>query len=497
MKSLAKRIPFHIFLFPAYTVLILAANNLGQIQLDVIIRPISYVLLLSVAILFLSWLCLRNFLQAGMLTFTILFFLLTYGHFYNFMQGRVIGQWVIGTHFYLLLLWGLVFLTAAYFFVIRITSYQEITLILNIITLILVSVQIGTIIIYETKPQSDSQHAYETYLHPQQGSLPDVYFIILDKYGRSDAIKSLYSYDNSEFIEGLEALGFWVADCARSNYSFTVMSLSSQLNMAYIEDLTDEPNLKTTTALIRNNHVHQMFDELGYTTIAFDMGFTWGNMKHFDYYFDQKLNNTNSLHLSPFEIMYLKSTLGVLMFEAELDIAEQMTLTDIEQKAFRTQLILEYLPEITSIPGPKFIHAHLITPHPPYIFNADGTLNPNFDQVKPTEGYRSQLAFIEPRILNVIEQILDNSKTPPIIILQGDHGFGKKYVTSVLLALYLPNNGVEGLYEDMTLVNVFPHIFNTYFGAEIDYLPDLSYTRTDNWYESVPLPEWNPNCKDE
>jgi hypothetical protein len=90
---------------------------------------------------------------------------------------------------------------------------------------------------------------------------------------------------------------------------------------------------------------------------------------------------------------------------------------------------------------------------------------------------------------------LRRSKVPPIIIIEGDHGFGKKFRTSNLLALYLPDGGAAELDDDMTLVNVFPHIFNTYFGTDIDSLPDISYTHTDNWYESILIEEWNPKCE--
>jgi hypothetical protein len=267
--------------------------------------------------------------------------------------------------------------------------------------------------------------------------------------------------------------------------------------MAYVEDLTDDPSLKTTTALIKGNKVHQAFEEIGYTTIAFDMGFTWGNMKGSDFYFDEYPKNIETWYLDPFEILYLKSTLGIFIFEGRSDLGEQVTLGDLERKAERTLLILDVLPDIPQIPGPKFVHAHIITPHPPYIFNADGSLNPNAEDIPENEGYPAQLQFLEPRILDVLEQILQNSPNPPVIIIEGDHAFGKKYVTSSLLALYLPGGGAEGLDEHMTLINVFPHIFNTYFGADIDYLPDLSYSHSKDWYESVPIKEWNDSCKTE
>ena len=148
--------------------------------------------------------------------------------------------------------------------------------------------------------------------------------------------------------------------------------------------------------------------------------------------------------MDPFEILYLKSTIGILIFEDESDLGAQVTLSDLERKAERTNLILDILPEIPQMPGHKFVHAHIVSPHPPYVFNADGTLNPDAEDTTEREGYPAQLAYIEPRILADVRQILEESKHPPIIIIEGDHAFDNKYVTSNLLALYLPDGGTRG-----------------------------------------------------
>mgnify|MGYP006197730917 CR=1 FL=1 len=34
---------------------------------------------------------------------------------------------------------------------------------------------------------------------------------------------------------------------------------------------------------------------------------------------------------------------------------------------------LDRLDEVTSLPGPKYVFAHLVTTHPPYVHNADGS----------------------------------------------------------------------------------------------------------------------------
>jgi hypothetical protein len=432
----------------------------------------------------------------------LLVFGLTYGHFFAIMKDRVIGDWVIGTHFYMLILWGLLFLITAYLSVFKTKYRGSLTLVLNITMFILVVLQIARITIYQVNTQIiDTRYGStedDTLLNPEDPEkMPDVYYIILDKFARSDVIEKVYGYDNSAFIKALEEIGFIVPKCSRSNYAFTVMSLASQLNMAYVEDLTDEPSLETTRSLIQNNLVHQAFEEIGYTTIAFNMGFSWGNMRGSDYYFDEYPRDMQTWSMTPFEIMYIKGTLGILFFEKDIDLGEQITLSDLERKAERTLLILDVLPEIPKIPGLKFIHAHIICPHPPYLFNADGTLNPYAEEISASQGYPEQLKFLQPRLFDIVQQIIEHSEIPPIIILEGDHGFGKRYVTSNFMALYLPGGGSEGLDDHMTMINVFPHIFNTYFGTEIDLLPNKSYTHTDDWYESVLQDEWNPACRED
>ena len=68
---------------------------------------------------------------------------------------------------------------------------------------------------------------------------PDIYYIILDGYGRQDALMEDYGYDNTAFLNFLEEQGFFVADCSRSNYSQTKFSLLTSLNMDFVEELVD------------------------------------------------------------------------------------------------------------------------------------------------------------------------------------------------------------------------------------------------------------------
>ena len=80
----------------------------------------------------------------------------------------------------------------------------------------------------------------ECSLQPPAGQpLPDVYVIIMDAYERDSVLREFHGYDNSPFLNSLEDMGFYVAYGSLSNYRHTELSLSSLLNMEYIQDFPD------------------------------------------------------------------------------------------------------------------------------------------------------------------------------------------------------------------------------------------------------------------
>ena len=96
MKKSLQSFPLYAFLLPLIIVLILVANNLGQMQLSVAWRPLWISFLLAVGVFMIGWAVFRSTARAGQLAFIISFFALTFGHFYEVMEGRVIGTWVVG-----------------------------------------------------------------------------------------------------------------------------------------------------------------------------------------------------------------------------------------------------------------------------------------------------------------------------------------------------------------------------------------------------------------
>ena len=62
---------------------------------------------------------------------------------------------------------------------------------------------------------------------------PNVYFLCLESYHGFGAMRELYGFDNAEFRKFLGETGFVVADDVLSNYSFTMTSLQSFLQMGH------------------------------------------------------------------------------------------------------------------------------------------------------------------------------------------------------------------------------------------------------------------------
>ena len=67
----------------------------------------------------------------------------------------------------------------------------------------------------------------------------DIYYIVLDGFGRPDILQSHYGLDVTNFVAFLTARGFTVPPLAQSNYSQTFLSLASTLNLTYLDRLAE------------------------------------------------------------------------------------------------------------------------------------------------------------------------------------------------------------------------------------------------------------------
>ena len=150
-------------------------------------------------------------------------------------------------------------------------------------------------------------------------------------------------------------------------------------------------------------------------------------------------------------------------------------------------------------PGPTFLFAHILLPHEPYVFDADGRCLSlaEMDARGPRTGYVGQLHYANTLLQDVLASLLDRPGKKPIIILQADEGpFPERYrsssrswreadraelqmKTGILNAYYFPDGDYRVLYDAITPVNSFRIVFNKFFGTDFEHLPDRIYASPD------------------
>ncbi len=318
----------------------------------------------------------------------------------------------------------------------------------------------------------------------RQADMPDIYFIVLDGYARADILSKYYDFDNSTFLNGLRARGFQVSDESRSNFYWTFLSLGSALNLDYIQSLVNgpmDPGSRDRTEmyrLLRDNQASKFLRERGYRIVHLQS--TWGGTGS-NPYADEFL----PCHAGLFGNEYLRavadaSWLRALESRASLDVAN-CHLRNFETLAAQSMR-----------PGPKFVFAHFVPPHHPYLFDRHGNvlrranLSDQFEFQKQLwedrQSYIEQLLYINTRIGEAIDRLIADSPRPPVILLLSDHGPNLRRGMNLekqqhirlsnLTAMYLPGAPAGYVPSDTTPVNHLRRVFNLYFDAKLPLLPN-------------------------
>jgi hypothetical protein len=322
---------------------------------------------------------------------------------------------------------------------------------------------------------------------------PDVYYLVLDGYAGADVLRDVFHTDNGPFLEGLRTRGFYVADQSRSNYAMTHQSLASVLNAAYLDALMGQapeagPAFAAPYALLRDPWVARFLRARGY---RYAQIFTnWGGTER------SELADVG-YEYAPH---WLRSEFtGVLLGATPLR-GLLPSVAGFHRFAF------EAVREAAALPGPTFLFAHILLPHEPYVFDREGQVRAhlplhqrsNFLVKQETAAgsgdaaYADQLHFLNGQITRLVDDLLASSKTPPVILIQGDHGWAShsseagssEFVRArfpILNAFFVPDSVRSRLYPGISSVNTFRVLLTGLFGAALPPLPDRHYL---SWYDA-------------
>ncbi len=496
----------HPLLFAVFPILALYAYNVAEVSPSEIVLPTTIVLGSTVLLLLLCGFILRNLRKAGIVVsiFLVLFF--SYGHVANAVEGWGIDYKV------LLPLWSLLIIFGAYLAIKTRRDLHKLTSILNVIALTLVIIPTVNIVVHETRAASydvNTAESMETNAVDlgEMDALPDIYYIILDRYASASTLKEVYDFDNSEFIDYLSDKGFYVASESRANYPKTASSLASSLNMEYINYLGEQvgeesDDLGPIYAMLQDYEVWRFLKSRGYQFIH--IGSWWEptrENKNADV-------NINHCQVPEFSMHLLETTMVYPIVQESSGLPDWMTspfVAEFREMHHNSVLFnFEKLAEVPGMEGPKFVFAHIFIPHPPYVFDRDGnylTLE-EADERSRTVNYVDQLIFANSKVKALVDELLSSSEVPPIIILQADEGpyplryeldgenFRWEEATQaelrekmgILNAYYLPDVDNGLLYPSITPVNSFRAVFKLYFDADFELLPDRSYVSYSDQY---------------
>jgi hypothetical protein len=505
-----KAVPLHSILFGVLPVLCAYSSLVAYLLPEELVLPLIVSLALAIVVLLLSYACLRNWCRAGIVTSA--FVLMNFS--FDAMAApanRLLSSLALphDDRVYLVPFTLLIF-TIIYFLLKAKSDYKAATSCLNIMSLLLVTGNAFYIAWHEYKIsltmsklyQNDDKELAAIDLKQVQYSSksnesnqsPDIYYFILDAFGRSDTLKEIYDFDNSSFIDGLKKRGFIIPAGSRSNYQMTCLSLPSSLNMQYLDYL--EPTLGRNSAdysvlyrLIQRNKVTSLLKSLGYRYVNVRSG--WSPTD----YMPNADVNVGFAYGNVFHLALLRSTL-IGPWQRDFDFlgwaARKVRLyglqniESIAQLQFQSQAQSVLPPCSTS--APKFVFVHIVVPHPPFLFNEDGSTYPlgviSLSDKFEKEKYVAQVKFIQKQVLAMLDQ-LDKNPRKKVVIIQGDHGpalqngcdgnpspaFLRERMR-ILNAYRLPDADSSLIYDGITPVNSFRVILNHYFDAKLPLLAD-------------------------
>ena len=419
--------------------------------------------------------------------------LLYFGQTYYALEGILP---FVSQLFSFFMFWLVLFQFTFYLLFRLLKEYAQLNQYMEWVSLILVIFPIGQLIVFAIQHPSVQEaisdpvvSMSQNFNHPMENQ-PDIYYLIVDGYGRDDILSEFFAFDNSEFLNALKQRGFYVADESNTNYTQTMLSFSSSMTGTYLDSAGIDPKSEDRKAIQR------YLDENSYIPRLHQMGYETVTMTNSS---PIKINFADSTLMRPvsfnrFELGFQSLTVGRLW--------SQVTYEYEHWKTLRSELdTLEKLPFNSE--RPQFVVAHVLAPHPPFVLDANGnfraqdtfTANDGDRYIGTQEeyisGYSLKVQYLNTRLIKIIDHLLSNPNRPVVIILQGDHGPGLywdfdslensclRMRLPIFNAYYLPDrNAREKLYPSISPVNSFRFIFNEILNQPMPLLGDRSFYST-------------------
>ena len=483
------------FILGTFFVLFLFSSNLGEIIVPLEIFSLILIVTLFEAIIFaILFIIFRNLSKSSFSLTIIMFIFLSYGYFYDlFNQLEFLGN--IFRHRYLV---PLILLFLAFLLIYlkrKDRDFKSFSKIIFISLTVLIFINAFQIISFNQKTSTILSKNLNIEYEKNENS-PDVFHLVLDMYPTNEILESRFNFNNDKFSEELNLLGFRNEDL-KANYIRTMYSLPSTFNMShfYNSGQNEIIYMKETLKKFHKSVEGQIANKLGYSIHEISTNDVKGFHSSFLGDFSRVFARTNILRVIddspiPFHNLWINKN----------------------KKYFLENL--EKLNDISNDPNKTWTYFYSRPPHPPFIFNEDGSKNLNANPynsfsedlsdswtIEEKNNFINQLKYVNKTIIEAIRKILSNSNNV-IIIIHSDHGITNMSGTDKLINGKLPEEIYEELFSTIsyiytpefctkelssikTNINIIPSLLRSCFDIEVENKEDLQFWNASNEEEFI------------
>ena len=483
---------FNPLIMGLFFILFLYSNNLGEgIELFEVISLFFIVSIFSYSVFFISYFIYKNSSMASFYSLILLFIFLSYGYFYDLLNEIIFINELSRHRFLapLILIYLLIQMIILRKKEWKLKNFHKIFFI-TFSTLIIIN--LFSIISFDLRPANPLAETKSITVKNDYKDLPDVYHIVLDMYPTEDILKTRFEFDNSYFVDELESLGFRKEDM-KSNYMWTQLSIPSVLNMKHFHNSTQEEiNYMHETYYSFNKSVEAyLAKKIGYEIYEISTD----NIRGFYGYF-----------LGDFSRIFFKTNF-IRVIDDYFMISNDL-FKNKNQKYFKDNI--DELDNISTNDEATWVYFYSRPPHPPFIFNEDGSKNLVTNQYnefaedltdiwddKDKLDFIEQLKYLNNVVIDSINNILSNSSNS-IIIIHSDHGihnFYSKYnyetneniskeayeeLFSTINFIYTPDSCISNDYKIGTNINIISTLFRKCFRLDIEDSENIQFWSPEN-----------------
>lgn len=473
------------FLAAVYPTLFLYASNVNNLLLIHLFRTVLVYFLIAIVVYGLLGVIFRQGpMKTANATFVFLGFFYLYSSFENLLLN--LDWFPVRVYTTLPLIWVFILYSIWLLNKIKESLAARFWNLASVVMAGLIAYNLVTIIPVELakqqKPDALNVNSSQASLSDGQKK-PDIYYILLDEFSGFEPMREYWHNSKvDDFVSYLTSKGFEIYEDSHGSSIYTPHEMATRLNYRFYS-YKENPDPETEQQWfndIADNQVMRYLKQMGYTTVVFnEMQYPYPAATPIVSDVSYTYNDVSETNLSVFFDDFWMLVADKTMLKELSIYYKRLGSNQHSNFIFFTTKKIGELEEISS---PKFIYAHLMMPHAPFMFDENG----NYIAPGSFSNYGSYLGqynFSISLLQKMVDDIFRNSDPAnlPVIILQSDHGmrnlsgdysgqlkdFPEEYKTSILYARLMPGYTPTHSAQEIDPINTFPILFDYLFNADI------------------------------